>query len=302
VIALDRKLILAIDFNNVLFGSYYGEKLINSRGTNVNAIKGFFFKLKLLKDTLNPDYIVLANDVSRELTFRRRLYKPYKANRKPHDPDVINQLKLGVQIAGLAGFPFINNELYEADDILGMIAKYANNNEMDIIMLSSDKDLYQLLHEGVYIMAKGNEVIGEEWLMQQYRLTPDQWIEKKMLQGDRGDNIPGIDGVGEVTALRLLHEYHSIENIYQHLHLLKPSLRDVLRAGESRLPLVRELVTIVTDHTKINFEHDMMLPRERFTNELFALLGHLELPSLFNVFRYSLLQDKLKEFDVGRVA
>lgn len=295
---MDKKLILVIDFNNILFGGYYGQVLKNSKGINVNAVKTFFFKLKMLKDTLNPHYIVMANDISRDLTFRRKLYKPYKANRKPHDPDIINQLKLGVQIAGLAGFPFINNELYEADDIIGMITTYAKEHDMDTIILSSDKDLYQLLHKGVYIMGKGNEVIGEDWLMHQYHLTPEQWIEKKMLEGDRGDNIPGIDGVGEVTALRLLHEYNDIETIYQHIHHLKPSLREQLLAGKSRLPLIRELVTIVTDYTKIGLELNMMEMKTRYVDELFEVLDELEIYSLFNVFKYSLLVDPLKPFPI----
>ena len=98
---MTNKLVLAIDFNNILFGSYYGAPLINSRGMNVNAIKGFFFKLRSLKETFNPDYIVMANDLSREKTFRRKMYPPYKAQRKPHDEDIINQLKYAQQLNGL---------------------------------------------------------------------------------------------------------------------------------------------------------------------------------------------------------
>ena len=137
-----RPLILGIDFNNMVFGSYYGEKLINSKGINTNAIKGFFMKLKSLKDSLNPDYIVFANDLSRDRTFRRKLYKPYKAQRKEHDPDIMLQLKYTAQIAALIGYKFINNEMYEADDVLGMISKYTTDNNMDMILASSDKDMY----------------------------------------------------------------------------------------------------------------------------------------------------------------
>ena len=106
---MERKILLAIDFNNVLFSSYYGDKLINSKGENVNAVKGFFFKLKTLRDTFNPDYIVFANDISRSKTFRRKLYKPYKAQRKEHDPDVLKQMEYASRLVSLLGFPFINN-------------------------------------------------------------------------------------------------------------------------------------------------------------------------------------------------
>lgn len=292
-----KPLILGIDFNNMVFGSYYGQKLINSKGINVNAIKGFFMKLKGLKDSLNPDYIVFANDLSREKTFRRKLYKPYKAQRKETDPDIMTQIKYTAQIAGLIGYRFINNELYEADDVLGMISKYATDNNMDMVIVSSDRDLYQLANDNIYIHSpKVKELIDKTWLKDNYQLTPEQWIELKMLQGDRSDNIPGIPGVGEVTALKLIHQYKTIENIYNHLGSLKPSLKEVLLGGRDMLPLTRELVTIVTDYTKISLTEDMLKQDETYRNELFALLEELELYSLYNVMTYSLLVTNLKKY------
>lgn len=296
---MEKKLIIGIDFNNLLFGSYYGEKLINSKGMNVNAIKGFFFKLKALKDTFDPDYIVFANDLSREKTFRRKLYKPYKAQRKDHDPDVMLQMKYASQISALLGYPFINNELYEADDILGMISKYATENDMYFIIVSSDRDLYQLINDNVFIYSyKNKEVIDKQWMYNKYKLTPDQWIELKMLQGDRSDNIPGIPGVGEVTALKLMQQFGSIESIYSHMGYHKPGLREVLKNNESILPLTRELVTIITDYTKIGFTPDMLNPNERYEQEIYNILEELELYSLFNIMNYSLFIDKeIKEND-----
>jgi len=288
-----RKLVLGIDFNNILFNSYYGDKLVNSNGINVNAIRQFFFKLKSLKDSLEPDYIIMANDIGRDKTFRRKLYKPYKAQRKPADPDVITQLRYASQIAALLGYPFINNELYEADDILGMISRYTQENDMDMIIASSDKDLYQLIDDNVYIFSpRGKELIDRGWLHDRYNLTPSQWIELKVLQGDRSDNIPGVNGVGEATALKLLHEYNSIENIYSHLNSIKPSLRECLKTGYDNLNLTRELVTIVTDYTKIEFSSSMIENTGRYVKELYDLLEELELHSLYNVMKYSLLLDK----------
>lgn len=290
---MEKKLIIGIDFNNLLFGSYYGEKLINSKGMNVNAIKGFFFKLKALKDTFDPDYIVFANDLSREKTFRRKLYKPYKAQRKDHDPDVMLQMKYASQISALLGYPFINNELYEADDILGMISKYATENDMYFIIVSSDRDLYQLINDNVFIYSyKNKEVIDKQWMYNKYRLTPNQWIELKMLQGDRSDNIPGIPGVGEVTALKLMQQFGSIESIYSHMGYHKPGLREVLKNNESILPLTRELVTIITDYTKIGFTPDMLNFNERYEQEIYNILEELELYSLFNIMNYSLFINK----------
>ena len=296
----NKPTILGIDFNNMLFGSYYGAPLINSHGVNVNAIKGFFFKLKSLKDIFDPDYIVIANDVSRERTFRRKLYKPYKAQRKPHDPDVMRQLKYAAQLAALIGYPFINNETYEADDILGMISRFANERGMDMIIASSDKDMYQLVTDQTFIFSpRGKDLVTKEWMKATYKLTPEQWIELKMLQGDRSDNIPGIPGIGEVTALQLMQQFGSIDGIYSHLSYIKPGVRNLLETGKDCLPLTRELVTIITDYTKIGLTEEMLKPKEKFEGEAMGLISELEIYSLFNVMQYSLFQDKVTPAQQG---
>ncbi len=290
---MDRKLVLGIDFNNVLFASYYGAPLINSKGINVNAIKGFFFKLKSLKDIFNPDYIVCANDVNRDKTFRRKLYKPYKAQRKQHDPDVMKQLDYAHRMAALIGYPFINNEAYEADDILGMISRFTSERDMDMVIISSDRDMYQLVTDSTFIYSpRGKDLIDKSYLQATYKLTPEQWIDLKILQGDRSDNIPGIPGIGEITALQLMQQYGSIEEIYNHLNHVKPSVRKLLEDGKKDLPLTRELVTIVTDYTKIGLTEDMLKPNERFENEVMDLIQELEIYSLVNVMQYSLFQGK----------
>lgn len=289
---MKKEIVLGIDFNNVVFGSYYGQKLINSKNINVNAIKGFFFKLKSFKDIFDPDYIVIANDISRSKTFRRKLYPPYKAQRKEHDPDVLLQLKYASQIVSLLGYPMINNEEYEADDVLGMISKFVNERDMTMIIASSDRDLYQLINDDTYILSpKG--LIDRDALYDKYKLTPEQWIDLKILQGDRSDNIPGIPGIGEITALKLMQEFSSIENIYNNLSSLKPGIRDILIKGEKEIPLTRELVTIVTDYSKISLSEEMLYRKQIFVNEIYNVLEELELNSLFNVMNYSLFHDKL---------
>ena len=289
-----NKLVVAIDFNNFFFQSYYGEKLYNSKGNNINAIKTFFFKLKNIKDSLNPDYLVLCNDLSRERTFRRKLYKEYKANRKPKDDDAVYQMRCVEQLCSLLGFPFINKEEYEADDIMGMISKYCNENDLQCILVSSDRDLYQLVGSNVYVYSpRLKEYIDDGWLMENYGVTPEQWIELKILQGDRSDNIPGINGIGEVSALKLIKEYHTIEGIYNHLGYLKPKLKQLLLDGKAIIPLTRELVTIVTDHTKIELSEDQLKRLELFKSEAEEVLKELEIPSLLDVFRYSLYFDKI---------
>jgi DNA polymerase-1 len=290
---MEKKLVLGIDFNNMLIGCYYGEKLYNSKKINVNAVKGFFFRLKLLKDTFDPDYIVFANDLSRETTFRRKMYPPYKAQRKPLDPEIAPQLSYASQLVSLLGYQFINNPEYEADDILGMISRLTNENDMYMIIASSDRDMYQLINDNTFIYTpKTRDLVDRAYMYDKYRLTPEQWIEYKMLFGDRSDNVPGVRGIGEVGALRLLQDYGTIENVYNHLGSLKPVIKEALIDGKKDLPLIRDLVTIVTDYTKISLSNKCLHRSEVFENEIYNLLGDLEIASLFNVMRYSLIPDK----------
>jgi DNA polymerase-1 len=289
-----RKLIMAIDFNNCVFASYYGQKLYNSKSQNINAIKGFFFKLKMLKESFNPDYIVFASDLSRERTFRRKLYKGYKAQRKPTDEDIVFQMKYVSQMVALLGYPILNNELYEADDILGMISKYGVDNNMDTIIISSDRDLYQLINDNTFIMSPRNsDVIDTAYIVEKYKLMPSQWIDLKILQGDNSDNIPGIPGIGEITALRLMQQYDSIEGIYSHMNEHRPSIQNLLQKGESSIDLTRQLVTIVTDYNLINMTEEMFKKDKEYNTEIMDILVDLEIHSLVNVFNYSLLENPL---------
>lgn len=294
-----RKLILIIDFNNVLFTSYYGQKLINQHGYNVNAVKGFFTKLKNLKDIFDPDFIVFARDLSRVKTFRRKLFPDYKAQRKPMDPDIFSQMKMAQQIVALLGFSIISHELYEADDIMGMISRFGEEHEMDSIIISSDRDMYQLITDHTFVMSPRNsDLIDKNYLQEHYQLTPDQWIELKILQGDRSDNIPGIPGIGEVTALQLMQQYGSIQNIYQSMDQLKPKIQSLLTKYQDTLDLIRKLVTIETDYTLIDLKEEMLYRHDVFTNEVWDILADQQLYSLFDIMQYSLFPSQNDKVEV----
>lgn len=287
-----NKIVLCIDFNNVVFMSYYSQPLLNSKNMNVNAIKGFFYKLKSYIETFNPTHIVLCNDISRSKTFRRKMYKAYKSQRKESDPDIVLQMEYVSRLISLLGIPIINNELYEADDLLGMISRLVGDNmeDTDTVIVSSDRDLYQLIDDHTFIMnPKNGEIIDSYWLEDNYKLTPDQWIELKMLQGDRGDNIPGIPGIGEVSALRLITEYTDIENVYKHLNQVKPKISDLLIRHKDDLDLMRKLVTIVTDYKLLDLNVDMLKMKDPIASEILLLLNELELYSLINIFNYDLI-------------
>ena len=294
---MESKTILAIDFNNVAYSSYYGTKLFNSHHMNVNAIKGFFYKVKGLKDTVDPDYIVFASDLSRAKTFRRKLFPPYKAQRKSSDPDIYNQMKYISQISALMGIPIINNELYEADDILGMLSKFAEDDNMNMVIASSDRDLYQLVSDYVCIYPPriGSEIIDMTYLEDHYHLTPLQWIDLKILQGDHSDNIPGIRGIGNKTALELMQRYGSIENIYANLKFIKPSLRYALQSGAKNIDLTRQLVTIVKDYTILKITEETIKRTEPDVESVVETLQEIDLMSMFTMLRYNFMTENEKD-------
>lgn len=287
-----NKIILCIDFNNIAFMSCYNSPMYNSKNIPIHGIKSFFYKMKSFIETFQPSYIIFSNDIDRNKTFRRKLYKPYKANRKPSDPDMKIQMEYIMRLVALMGYPILNNELYEADDVLGMISRLVSNEteEYDTVIISSDKDLYQLIDNRTYVMSpKNNEIIDLFYLENNYQLTPSQWIELKMLQGDRGDNIPGIPGIGEISAIRLLKEYKSIENIYNHLNQLRPKTSELLTQHKEQLPLWKELVTIITDYKILNLDMNNLKITQSFPSEIYLLLNELELSSMINLFQYELL-------------
>lgn len=277
-------LILGIDFNNMVYGSYYGNPLYNKQGKNVNAIRGFFTKFQLIYNNLNPDYVLFANDLSRTNTFRRKLYEKYKSQRKPIDDDIIFQVQQTSILVKALGFKFLNNPLYEADDILGMVSKWCTDNNHDMIIISSDRDLYQLINENVQIYSFiKHEMVNTEYLEEYYGLRPEQWIELKMLQGDPSDNIPGIKGIGKITAQDLMQRFGNIDNIYLNLDSIQTRISNKLIKDAEILPLMRELVTIVTDYNKINFDLNLLKRSKPDQETISNVLYYLQIPSLIPV-------------------
>lgn len=294
----DKEIVMAIDFNNVLLMSYFGQPLMNSKGINVNAIKVFFFKLRLLRQIIEPNYIVIASDLKREDTFRRKMYPMYKGNRKPMEGNAIQQMDYAKGILKSLGFPIINNPLYEADDILGMISRLAEDNNMDCVLVSADRDLYQLVTDHTVILnPHNNDYVNPEYMMEKYELTPSQWIDLKILQGDHGDNIPGINGIGSKTALLLMQQFGSIDNIYNNLGNIPDGIRQRLITGKKDIPLTRDLVTVITDYSKLGLTTDNFHRTVPNSNEVFDKVIDLELFSLVNIMQYDLLpqsDDKIK--------
>ena len=297
----NKKIVLEIDFYNMVFGSYHSKPLINPLGQNVNAIIGFFKKLKYMKDSIDPDYIVAASDLSRNTTFRRKIYPPYKAQRKPKDDNIMWQCRIIRQMFELLGFQVLENSFYEADDLLGMMAKYNKEHNMRTVIVSGDRDLYQLVDNDVFLLSPvTGALVTREYIREHYDLTPEQWVDLKILKGDPSDNIKGVEGIGDKTAMKLMHSYGSLNKIYSSLINIHPPIAKRLQKATPNLQLIRELVTIITDYTRINYDPNTILRREPFVKEIFDVISYTGTPSLAEVMRNDLLpqrNDKIGVYD-----
>lgn len=248
---MKKKLVL-IDTFNFLHRAYHAlpKTLTDGKGNPTNAVYGVTSMLITLFDQLKPDYVVAAMD-SVEPTFRVEDFTAYKAHRKPMEDDLASQIDKVFEILKAFGIKQITVNGYEADDIIGTIAKDVGG-EVEVVIVSNDKDLWQLVTKDVLVMSpsKGNgtDWIGPSEVEKRMGFSPKQLIDYKALRGDPSDNIPGVYGVGEKTAKKLIGEYENVEKIYKNIDKITPdSLREKLANSAEEAVMSKHLATIITD-------------------------------------------------------
>lgn len=264
------KNLLLIDGNSMLFRAYYatvyGRMMKTSNGIPTNAVYGFITMINKALDMIHPDAVLVAWDAGKP-TFRHETYKEYKGTRKELDQELIVQFPIAREYLDSYGLVRYECEGIEADDIIGSFAK--QHPEVNIHILSSDHDLLQLIDPttDVYLMKKGiseMEVMNEDKLMETMGIKPCQIIDLKALMGDTADNIPGVKGIGEKTALKLLAEYETVDNVYEHLEEIKGKLKEKLETDREKAFLSKYLATIKVD-AQIPFTFEelaMPVPKE----------------------------------------
>ena len=244
--------LLLIDGNSVLFRAYYatsyGSIMQTSKGVYTNAVYAFANMLNKALKTIQPDYCVVAFDKGKH-TFRHELLPDYKAGRRETPPELATQFDLVREMLEAYELPYLELDDIEADDIIGSLAK---KYDFETCILSSDRDMLQLIDDttSVYVMRKGMSDIArmdEKALMEEYGLRPQQIIDYKGLAGDKSDNIKGVEGVGDKTAVKLLTEYDSCEGIYEHIDEIKGKLQEKLLRDKDSCFLSKTLATIKTD-------------------------------------------------------
>ncbi len=238
-----------IDGNSLLNRAFYAlPQLANSEGVVSNAVFGFTTILVKIINEINPKYICVALDYGKQ-TFRKELFAEYKGTRKPTPPELKNQFPILRDLLKSMGITYIEQEGIEADDIIGTLTKKFNTEN---IIVTGDKDSFQLINDNTWVMftRKGvSETINYNpgQLFNDYGLKPHQIIDLKALMGDASDNIPGVAGVGEKTALGLLEKYETVDGVYNNINLITGKLKEKLELNKEMAFLSKTLATIKTD-------------------------------------------------------
>ncbi len=276
--------LLAIDGNSIINRAFYGIRLLTTKGGRyTNAIYGFINILNKLTAAENPDGVAIAFDLKAP-TFRHKMYDGYKAGRKGMPSELAEQLPVMKNWLTLAGYNCIECETYEADDILGTLARICEENGDECVIATGDRDSLQLISDKTRVLLATTkmgkpEVINYDKaaLFEKYGLTPCQMIELKSLMGDSSDNIPGVAGVGEKTATDLISRFNSIDYIYENLSTLdiKDGVRKKLEADKENAFLSRTLGTICKT-APINENIADYKTKPQNTSELARLMTSLE--------------------------
>lgn len=280
-----KKLVL-IDGHSILNRAFYGvPELSNSQGLHTNAVYGFLNIMFKILDEEVADYIAVAFDLSAP-TFRHKAYAEYKGTRKSMPDELREQVPLIKDVLSSMNIPILTKEGYEADDIIGTIAKRYQSDEVFVSVISGDRDLLQLSDKHIKIRipktSKGVTTVHDylpEDVMNEYGVTPKEFIDVKALMGDTSDNVPGVPSIGEKTATKIIQEYHSIENAIEHVDELKPPRASkALSEHVEDAKFSKMLVTIVTD-APIEADISDMEVGNLYTKESLEWINKLEFKS-----------------------
>lgn len=255
--------LVIIDGKSVFYRGYYAMPNLSTKdGKPTGGVYGFaVMALEVIK-RLKPNYVCVAWDKSgTNIRSRLELYPQYKAGRKPTPPDFKEQIPLLHELLETLGWPLYEADDYEADDLMGAFAKQAGEKGIESYLITSDLDVLQLInsHTHIYTLKKGLsniELFNEASFTEKYGVDAHQWVDVKALKGDSSDNIPGVAGIGEKTAIELIKQYKTLDGVYENVELLKPALRDKLLKNKDMAYLSQKLVTLMVDApVKIDLKH-----------------------------------------------
>ena len=290
------KKIILVDGNNLLFRSYYataytGNMMKNSKGFPTNGLYGFINMMNRIIKEEDPQYILVAFDKGK--TFRHDKYEVYKAGRQAMPDELKLQFPVAKELLGAMGIKYFEIDNYEADDIIGTMSKIVDEeDEFIATIVSSDKDLLQLISDEVTVkLLKSNDhiMMTPEVFRETYKVDPIRMIDLKALMGDSSDNIPGVKGIGEKTAISLIEKYGSLENLYNNLDSVTGKTKEKLELDRENAFMSYDIATIFKE-VPIPFSLDDCKYEGIKRDELFKFLEELEMPSLIR--KYDLVGEK----------
>lgn len=293
------KLVL-IDGHSILNRAFYGvPDLTNAAGLHTNAIYGFLNILFKILDEESPDYLTVAFDVKAP-TFRHEMFKEYKGTRKPMPEELREQVPVMKEVLQAMGIRIIEQAGYEADDLLGTIAKRAEAEGIDVSLVSGDRDLLQIATDRIRIRipkTKGGRTEIENYyaadVEAKYQVNPVQFIDLKALMGDTADNIPGVPKVGEKTATDLMVQFGSLDGIYEHIdEVTKKSVKESLIQNKDLAYLSRELATIKLD-SPLAYSLEEARVGNFFNEASYILFKKLEFKNLLNKFEKGVSNEEI---------
>lgn len=288
---MSEKLVL-IDGHSILNRAFFGiPDLSNSEGLHTNAVYGFLNILFRILEEEQPDYLTVAFDVSAP-TFRHEMYAEYKGTRKPMAPELREQVPVMKEMLKAMGVTIVEKAGYEADDLLGTIAKRCEDAGLLVSVVSGDRDLLQLASEHIKIRIPKTKKTGTEvedynaaQVMEKYGVTPAEFIDVKALMGDSSDNVPGVPGIGEKTAVKIISQYGSIENAYARIdEMSKSKVRESFRENYEKAQFSKKLVTI---DIHADIEYDLADARlgSLYTQEAYEICRRLEFKNMLSKFQ-----------------
>lgn len=247
-----KEKIMIIDGYSVLFRAFYAmPPLKTKKGLYTNAVYGFLSMMYKLLDDYSPDYICVAFD-PKTPTFRHEQYNEYKAGRAKAPDELVQQFDLIRTVLDTHNIKSVEIDGFEADDVAGTLSKLSVQKGIDVYLVTSDRDYLQLVDDNVKVILtkKGATNIKEmdrAAILEDYEITPEEFVDLKALMGDQSDNIPGVSGVGEKTAIKLIKEYHDIDNLYANIDKITGKLKEKLEADKMQAYMSKSLAKIITD-------------------------------------------------------
>lgn len=294
--------IMLIDGNSIVNRAFYGVPLLtNGEGRYTNGVYGFLNILFKLLDEEQPDYLAVAFDLHAP-TFRHRTFDGYKGTRKGMPEELREQMPLLKEVLQAMHIPIFEQEGFEADDILGTLSALAEKNGIVPVVVSGDRDLLQLAGETLKVRipkTKGGRTETEDYyaadVQAKYGVTPAEFIDMKALMGDASDNIPGVPGIGEKTAAKIITQYHDIETAIAHAAEIKPKkASENLAAYQEQARLSKFLATIVRD-MPLEWDKESLKIGDMFNQTAYELVKRLEFKSMFSRFEGSVSAPKQAE-------